>query len=582
MGGACSQQRTGEVLAPSGGEKNTIGQALDSLAIETRKEAEADTAKVEKNAKDTAPTTGQQQQKSGQAKDESLERTDAAGERSGPSSSSVPVTTTAAKRAANNGPPAGGDSAPKIGGGGPNAVAGSDGAAITNDEQERILALMTSANLQAITPEIIKTIRETWALAMKRSDFAVAFYNDLLTKHRSMTEAIFYGVDIVLQAGRLVKMIEGAINLLGTPKSLVPVIIRLGSRHVAYGTTSQHFMLVTNSLVDLIFETVGPEIITPEVVGHWRLVLGMFEQIMESGYTTSAGKSVGKKHHSRVQRTLLKCWKSTIAGHVKQLRQAGGSAPLPDVDIIISAAASRKSNPTQSAQQTNAQFASLFFGVPASIAEAMLGRAMQQYIANGGDADNKNEKHLKDGNGVPDVYVPGTGDGVPMNHLMAPPVSSSALYALARVDYDEFDRILANAFHAGLSHIEGDMPLFEKSRRRQLELQNLQRTPNADGSLPPPLTVLPPLPAKASKTLAESEAIYNQLQTFGKDLSSAGMRPGDLESLNDSFVKSTLFFASPEWNNPFVRDQMARFWMDFCSYIPIDSTPRSEYEESTQ
>lgn len=489
---------------------------------------------------------------------------------------------------------------------GPNAnapvIGAGDTTAITNDEQDRINALMTSPKLQAITPEVIKIIRETWALAMKRSDFAVAFYNDLLTKHRSMTEAIFYGVDIVLQAGRLVKMIEGAINLLGTPKSLVPVIIRLGSRHVAYGTTSQHFMLVTNSLVGLILETVGPAIVTPEVVGHWHLVLGMFEQIMESGYTTAAGKHVGKRHHSRIERTLLKCWKSTVAGHNKQLRQAGGSAPMPSVDLMFAAAAQQKNSgalhnaqslasipnnnvggPSSAPYATQAQ---LFFGVPSTMTEAMLGRAMQTYIANGGDSEGAqrgagissdaavnidvskspvagagaytNNSNININNNAAvgqanttDISGAGLGLGIPMNHLLAPPLTGECIKSLASSHYGALDQLVARAFEVGLSHIEEDMPYFDKNRR--------------DSSLAALPLPLPP------KTLQDSEALYNSLQAAGKQLSGCGFRRGDLESLNDSFVKSTLFFASPEWNNPFVRDQMARFWMKFCSYIPIDA-----------
>ena len=460
----------------------------------------------------------------------------------------------------------------------------------TGDEEQRINFLMRTPELRAITPEVVRIIRETWGLALKRPGFAVAFYNHLLTKHRSMTEAIFYGVDIVQQAGRLVKMIDGAIDLLERPKSLVPVMIRLGSRHVAYGTTSQHFTLVTTSLIDLILETVGPAIVTPEVVGHWHLVLGVFEAIMEAGATTTAGKLVGRKHHSRIQRTLLKCWKSTINGHNRQLRSTPDRAHLPDMDLILAAASAQKSNPSATPQQATAQTAHLFFGVPASISEAMLSRAMQQFIINGGDSPSDSLRLGGGGaqsGGEPAIMSPtqtngaaaadfenvGSNNRVQINHLLAPSLSALGIAALASVNFHGFDQLIARAFEVGLNNIEENMPLFEKSRRHQLELQRAHRASNADGSLPPPLAVLTPLPPNIPKTLHASEALYNSLQATGREFSSPvyGFRRGDLESFNDSFVKSTLFFASPEWNNPFVRDEMARFWMKFCSYIPINN-----------
>eukprot|EP00742_Colponemidia_sp_Colp-10_P018474 GILJ01021341.1.p1 GENE.GILJ01021341.1~~GILJ01021341.1.p1 ORF type:complete len:413 (+),score=73.02 GILJ01021341.1:178-1239(+) len=350
-------------------------------------------------------------------------------------------------------------------------------------------------------------------------------------------------------------MIEGAINLLETPKSLVPIIIRLGSRHVAYGTTSQHFLLVTDSLTDLIRETVGPAKITPEVIGHWRTVLGYFQLIMESGYTTYAGKGVGKKHHARIQRTLLKCWKSAILGHGKQLKQAGGAAIMPPVSAAIQAVkdngnigSGHLTSPTGSnpANKDTKEKQTLIFGVPSAITEYMLGVAMQQYIANGGatEASAHSNQTASDKTEVVNFENSTDFNAIPLNHLVVPPVSVSALESFSRLPAHEFDQLLSDVFELGISHIDDGIPFFA-------------------GRVPPP-------GAEAPATLAQAELLFNRLQSTGRLLGqSLGAKAGDPASFNDAFVKAALQFAAPEWSNPFVRDQLSRFWMKFCNYMSV-------------
>ena len=153
-------------------------------------------------------------------------------------------------------------------------------------------------------------IKETWIKANKKPDFAITVYHKLLMKYQAATEALFYGVDIALQSQRLVDMIGAGIKLLDTPDQLIPVMLQLGSRHVIYGVSDEHFDMINDALAMTLQDSVANW--SDELTAQWDRILSLFKTMILHGYTTPAGLQMRKKYNMRVLRSLLKCWRTVL------------------------------------------------------------------------------------------------------------------------------------------------------------------------------------------------------------------------------------------------------------------------------
>ncbi len=92
-----------------------------------------------------------------------------------------------------------------------------------------------------MTPQQIRLIRTSFEpLKPLAGTVAEAFYAQLFARDPAL-RALFRGGDMAEQGERLMQMLSAAIDLLDRPGALMPVLLRLGQRHVGYGVEAAHY-----------------------------------------------------------------------------------------------------------------------------------------------------------------------------------------------------------------------------------------------------------------------------------------------------------------------------------------------------
>jgi hemoglobin-like flavoprotein len=77
---------------------------------------------------------------------------------------------------------------------------------------------------------------------------AEIFYRHLFAADPTIA-TLFKGSHMAQQGERLMQMIGSAVSLLDQPAKLMPVLNRLGERHVGYGVQPQHYDTVGAALL---------------------------------------------------------------------------------------------------------------------------------------------------------------------------------------------------------------------------------------------------------------------------------------------------------------------------------------------
>ena len=73
-----------------------------------------------------------------------------------------------------------------------------------------------------------RRVKASWDYTVKYPDCPSLIYRALLSKYPEATEALFYGVNIEKQAGKLVEMITTGIDLMDKPDMFITVMLQLG------------------------------------------------------------------------------------------------------------------------------------------------------------------------------------------------------------------------------------------------------------------------------------------------------------------------------------------------------------------
>lgn len=107
-----------------------------------------------------------------------------------------------------------------------------------------------------MTPVQIGHVRRSFALVEPIATQAAAlFYDNLFTADPSLRK-LFEG-NMHQQGERLMTMIGAAVNLLDQPDNLVPVLRKLGARHVNYGVRDEHYATVGGALLKTLQQGLG-------------------------------------------------------------------------------------------------------------------------------------------------------------------------------------------------------------------------------------------------------------------------------------------------------------------------------------
>ena len=118
-----------------------------------------------------------------------------------------------------------------------------------------------------MTPVQIGHVRRSFALIEPIAPQAAAlFYENLFTADPSLRK-LFEG-NMHQQGDRLMTIIGAAVDLLDQPDNLIPVLRKLGARHVNYGVRDEHYTTVGGALLKTLEQGLGAAY-TDDVHAAW-------------------------------------------------------------------------------------------------------------------------------------------------------------------------------------------------------------------------------------------------------------------------------------------------------------------------
>lgn len=121
-------------------------------------------------------------------------------------------------------------------------------------------------------------VQQSWALVQPIAPQAAAlFYGHLFALDPTL-RPLFKG-DMAGQGRQLMRMISAAVDRLGAPHTLIPVLQDLGRRHAGYGVQDCHYATVGSALLATLAQGLG-EAFSPAVRDAWQQVYGLISQTM--------------------------------------------------------------------------------------------------------------------------------------------------------------------------------------------------------------------------------------------------------------------------------------------------------------
>lgn len=118
----------------------------------------------------------------------------------------------------------------------------------------------------------VHLVQSSFAQVAAIADTAAALFYENLFRRDPTLKPLFRG-DLRQQGAKLMQMIAVAVNRLGNPEPLVPMLQQLGRRHAGYGVTDAHYDTVGAALLDTLATGLGDGF-TDEVRTAWIEVYG--------------------------------------------------------------------------------------------------------------------------------------------------------------------------------------------------------------------------------------------------------------------------------------------------------------------
>ena len=115
---------------------------------------------------------------------------------------------------------------------------------------------------------------------------AELFYDRLFTLDPTLRP--MFKSDMRQQGAMLMSMIGAAVNGLRNLDALVPVVRKLGARHVGYGVRTQDYATVGSALLWTLEQGLGPKF-TPDVRDAWAAAYGLLADVMQLGALEAQG-----------------------------------------------------------------------------------------------------------------------------------------------------------------------------------------------------------------------------------------------------------------------------------------------------
>lgn len=129
-----------------------------------------------------------------------------------------------------------------------------------------------------MTPEQKELVQSSFSKVEPISTLAAELFYARLFELDPSLKSLFSG-DMEQQGQKLMTMLGTAVRSLNNLDGLVPVVQRLGQRHVGYGVETGHYVTVGNALLDTLEKGLGDDF-TPEVKEAWTIVYGVLSSTM--------------------------------------------------------------------------------------------------------------------------------------------------------------------------------------------------------------------------------------------------------------------------------------------------------------
>ncbi len=141
-----------------------------------------------------------------------------------------------------------------------------------------------------ITPETIRAIRDSWALAAPNADAVVSSFYERLFEIDPSLRPMFANTDMTAQRAKLVQALSTVVDSLENLPSITPALRELGSRHAGYGVTAVHYDTVASALLCTFEQRLG-EAFTPEVRAAWTVAYALVAGVMQDGAKEDAARA---------------------------------------------------------------------------------------------------------------------------------------------------------------------------------------------------------------------------------------------------------------------------------------------------
>ncbi len=129
-----------------------------------------------------------------------------------------------------------------------------------------------------MTPEQKELVQNSFTKVEPIAEAAAEIFYARLFELDPNLKPLFSG-DMKEQGKKLMTMLGTAVRALDKLDTLVPVVQRLGERHVSYGVETAHYDTVAAALLYTLEKGLGDDF-TPDVKEAWTVVYGILSSTM--------------------------------------------------------------------------------------------------------------------------------------------------------------------------------------------------------------------------------------------------------------------------------------------------------------
>jgi len=145
----------------------------------------------------------------------------------------------------------------------------------------------------------VQLVRESWARVSGNPDaVGKLFYQNFLDKNLMIKVTLFKHVNMDVQRGLLMKMIDFVVRDLDNVEDLKVFLRAVGERHAGYGALPLHYPIVGEALIASLRQTQGPNF-TAQHEAAWVKIYGFMANEMIIGQLTDDGKALAAKYQKR-------------------------------------------------------------------------------------------------------------------------------------------------------------------------------------------------------------------------------------------------------------------------------------------